>query len=138
MGRLEIHPRRGHAARINPVHPEAVRLLDAERTAILDLHFHEKSVAEQRSSIRKQERETRRGWGCIGHNSWLGQPLSRASISASSPLARRGQLVSRGPRRRLRKGIYVDAIGISGRVNVRGLARERRFAFGTPLEEIET
>lgn len=42
----------------------------------------------------------------------------------------------RGARRRIRTGIYADAIGYSGRVTVRGKAREKRFAFGTPLDDI--
>ena len=43
----------------------------------------------------------------------------------------------RGPRRRLRRGIATDRVGLSGRVTVRGLTRERRFPFSTPLDEIQ-
>lgn len=43
----------------------------------------------------------------------------------------------RGPRRRLRKHIYKDAIGLCFKLTVRGHTRERRFPFGTPLDEIQ-
>lgn len=43
----------------------------------------------------------------------------------------------RGARRRLRKGIYADRVGLSGQLCVRGHRRERRFPFGTSLEEIQ-
>lgn len=43
----------------------------------------------------------------------------------------------RGPRRRLRKGISVDAVGITGRATAHGQRRERRFPHDTPLDEIQ-
>ena len=46
--------------------------------------------------------------------------------------------MARGPRRRVRKGISVDTLGLSGRVTFRGLVREKRFPLGTPYDEIET
>lgn len=46
--------------------------------------------------------------------------------------------MARGQRRRLKKDIYTDNLGLSGRVYYGGQRREKRFAFGTPLDEIQT
>lgn len=43
----------------------------------------------------------------------------------------------RGRRRKLRKYVYADRIGIAVCVPVRGQTRERRFPFGTPADEID-
>jgi integrase len=42
----------------------------------------------------------------------------------------------RSPRKRLGEGIYRDATGLSAVVGVRDRQREKRFPFGTPLEEL--
>lgn len=45
--------------------------------------------------------------------------------------------MARGPRRRIRRGISKDRLGMTGRVKVRNLGREQRFPFGTPVAEIQ-